>query len=203
MNDPILTVIALMVLYGLIMLEDYLSYFHDKRFTLTQMQAIGGGMPFVWHNAIWSDKLLITPLVTAMFVFCHHEWSLANWGLMLVISTAVNAILHFLWSKQPARDCIAGAGEITKAGWVHVVYQGIGLTIIGLFYFNTPHISRSFLIFATVLLMIHLPIGTFLIMNHMNISWRKVTTGDKISSWITCVLGWAGLTWRLITLLGK
>lgn len=202
--DPIMTFYVAMILYGTWALEAILAY-RAKMFTVQQMRTAGvqSGMPFTGHAAMWSDLLVVSPLLVAILIKYGSTWTMYEIMIVGGIAYVVNTFMHIVYVLGDEPDCLAGCGKFHPAGFVHWVYMGNGLTVVGLFYFCTPHIERTFLVTASAWLALHMLIGTQIITSLLNPTWWKARPHKERTPWIVIGVVWSLLAARTYVLLGR
>jgi hypothetical protein len=133
------------------------------------------GFPFIANGGMWGDLFCVTLALYTIGKYA-SEWSLPEITVALLIGVAISyAMHHFVYLKGALPDSLAGGGRpISPAGWVHVVYFGIGLALIGLFYFcSTP--TNSDVLWVGILLALHIIVANhvpfYYIAKHYNFSW--------------------------------
>ncbi len=175
-----------------ILAEGTLSYF-DGTFTLAQIRKRGHtkGMPFVFHAAMWTDLLIINPIMAISLYRYGGLWSLKQILIVGAIALAANVVMHLLYVSNNYPDPLAWGGRLTSAGYIHVLYAGAGYTIMGLLYFCTPGIDHAFLFNVSALLCLHIFVGTHMIINMIEPSWWMKTISTDKGSIVTILVVWA------------
>jgi hypothetical protein len=136
----------------------------DNFLTVTQMKdgGITNGIPLLGHGGILSDAILLTPMMIFVVRNYSNQWS--GWSIICasVVSVIITAVMHIMWVKGAVLmpEALTHDGKLTEAGGFHAGYMMIALVIIVLFYFATESISREHIIAISVLLAIHLVVGT-------------------------------------------
>ncbi|PLX25521.1 hypothetical protein C0580_02255 [Candidatus Parcubacteria bacterium] len=152
------------------------------------------------HLGVWSD-ILILPWMCGIIWTYYDQW--ANYWPATLVALFANHLMHSLWlANGPADHNIRVSQTIvaestvnheyrlTKAGWIHYFYMLAVMILIIQFYFNTEHINPLHLGLVSVILGLHITLGT-LVLNL--IRQKKV---DMIALLTTLVV-WAILALRL------
>ncbi len=181
----------------LVLLEGILAY-RDKLFSVQQLRDRGftTGLPFVFHGAMWTDMLIINPIMVVSLLLYGQQWSSKQIVTIGAVMLLVNTAMHFVYAMSKTPDSLAWNGKLTPAGCVHWFYMGLGLTIIGLIYFDTPNVNPSFLVAVSVLLALHIFAGTQMFLNIFRPAWWSKTLTTDWGSVVTVAIVWAVLGWR-------
>lgn len=203
MNATLVLIFAVFVTV-LVLLEGILAY-RDGLFSVQQMRDRGftTGLPFVFHGAMWTNLLIINPVMIISLLLYSQQWRLKY---MLVIATVmflVTTAMHFAYAMSKTPDCLAWNGKLTPAGCVHWFYQGLGLTVVGLIYFGTQHVDPHFLITVSALLAVHIFAGTQMFLNIFRPSWWGKTVATDWGSVLTILVVWGLLGWRCYHILNS
>lgn len=154
--------IAVVLIAELLVAAGAAAAYKDKFFFVRQMKERGfeKGFPFVIHGAMWSDLFIISPLVGFLVAAYASQWSVESWVIAGVAGMLVSLALHFfVYLKGTLPGSHGYNGNLTTAGWIHVVYTALALQIIALFYFATTSIDHTHLLITSILLALHLPTG--------------------------------------------
>lgn len=110
--NPLVIIGCFMLMAGMVVAEGVLAYRHGM-FTAEQLlQRRKDGMPFSWDGAMWSDLLLVTPVVTALVAAYGEQWSLRYvWPYALGV-LGINLVTHYFWTKGPIRRRLSGTGSL-------------------------------------------------------------------------------------------
>jgi len=133
-----------------------LTYIDGMLFPSQMVLRYPVGFPFIANGGMWGDLLFVT-LVLYIIGNYTNEWSWKEIVPALILGVAASYAMHyFVYLKGDLPDSLAGGGRpISPAGWVHVAYFGVGLALIGLFYFcSTPTIND--VIWVGTLLALHI-----------------------------------------------
>ncbi|MBI2610024.1 hypothetical protein HYW53_02500 [Candidatus Giovannonibacteria bacterium] len=155
--------IWLLVGYGLIILQGVMSA-RDRYFSKRQIEIWGGNAySFLQHGGIWSDLIIMTPLVT--YLLKKHDFPLLSQSgsLAIIISTAVVLTFGKMYRENGKKfpEAHTHDGKTTGAGILHGIYSVIVLWIFLKFYFGeiSPSPTVKELFGVAVLLSIHIPLG--------------------------------------------
>lgn len=204
-----LTVASISILW--VLMEGLLAY-ADGMLTPSQMLARYPthlqGLPFICHGGMWGDLLFITPIVGIIVALYGDQWSTTQMLVMLGIGMVLSGAIHSVYVMTPFADSLAWKGGISAAGWVHVLYMGVALAIVGLLYFYTANVPPTYLVVVSVLLTAHVAIGNHIVLGWLNELHHWSWCPDfihKPDPWITiaavCVIltgltQWATNDWR-------
>ena len=159
------------------------------------------GLPFIWHFGMWSDLFIITPVFGIIVAFYAEQWSSGEISLLLTVGIALSGVLHWFYSTFPFPDSLVWKGEMSLAGWLHLIYMGLAFGIIGLLFFCTEHLSAMFLVMVSGLLVVHVVIANHIVLGWLNYKYRYPWCHDFIRNrdpWISIIASCAilaGLTW--------
>ncbi|MBX4210923.1 hypothetical protein KW783_03055 [Candidatus Parcubacteria bacterium] len=164
------TIIILAYLF-LVALGGYLAY-RDKMFWLSQMKAAGidFGLPFFWHTGMWSDVFVMTPILWIIFGYV-GGWNLKAFILATIAGVIGSLAIHVPYLNHPHPGAHIHGGHLTESGWVHAVYSVAVVGVLVLFYFFTPSVKISDMWIVTILLVIHLFLGTLIPLGLAKLPW--------------------------------
>lgn len=194
-----LTASAVSLLFVLVM--GWLSY-RDKFFSVKQMtdRGIPAGLPFAVHHGMWGDLFIITPLVG--LIINSHQWSVTQMVSALLFGIIVSAVMHKSYTLAAKHEALTENGKLTAAGQVHAVYMALALGVFSLFYIYTPAPSHSLLVLTSVLLAIHIVIGTQVVFSFTKPKWFPSDPLKNPATWLVVGSVWVFLIWRTLLLLG-
>ena len=194
-----LTASAVSLLFVLVI--GWLSY-RDKFFSVKQMtdRGISAGLPFAVHHGMWGDLFIITPLVGLIINL--HSWSAYQIVSSLVFGVIISAIMHKSYTLAARREALVDEGRLTIAGKVHAVYMALALGVFSLFYIYTPAPPHSLLILTSLLLAIHIVIGTQVVFSFTKPKWYPSDPLKNPATWLVVGSVWVFLLWRTLLLLG-
>ncbi len=158
----------------LVLVEAGLTYL-DGMFLPSQMVLrYPIGFPFIANGGMWGDLLFVTPAVYIIGKY-HEQWGVWLLPALIIGVAASYAMHHFVYLKGALPDSLAGGGRpISPAGWIHVAYFGIGLALIGLFYFCGTATTND-VIWVGILLALHIIVANhvpfYYIAKHYNFAW--------------------------------
>jgi hypothetical protein len=186
----------------MVVIEGILAY-ADGLFLLRQIHNRGYsiGLPCVFHGALWTDLIVINPLMAAILYLYSGAWSPRQVIVVGAIAFITTFGLHALYSKSKTPDPLAWKGKVTRAGYVHVLYMGMAFTVIGLLYFCTPLVDPLFLKVASSLLAFHVFVGTQMLLNIFQPLWWGKTLLSDWQSLVTLLSAWGLIFFRTYGLL--
>lgn len=211
--EPIrLAALFAVVSYVFIGFEGFFAYF-EEMFSPKQMQKSGRkfGMPWITHGgAFFGDTFLVTPATAYAISRYALSWRIQDHVLQVGIVWLINAIFHWVWSRQKMPDCLACYGRLKLAGIPHFLYMGFALTFLVMFYFDTTvRIDPKDLVVISLVLGFHLFIGCHTVPSLWNVlakhvpsfglqplSWWKINTLKDPGALIPLVGCWIALFFR-------
>jgi hypothetical protein len=137
------------------------------------MQAQGNpkGLPFTAHTGMWSDAVLFSPLMATIVTSYARQWNMWNWACGIGLGVILSAIMHFgIYTKAPFQGAHARNGTLTSAGTIHFGYMAFGFAVIILFYTCTEGLPLLSVEWVSVLLVVHVIMGTLVPLK----AWAKV-----------------------------
>ncbi len=171
---------------ALVVLQALFSWF-DGMLTPTQMRASGydKGLPFLGHGGMWSDVVIVSPLIAAAVALYGATWSPDHIVVAVFVGLVCSILMHltYLGAKYP--EAHVQFGELTTAGMVHVFYMAVAFAVLFLLYFGTVPLPASWFLWMTsVLLVIHIAVGTHVVLGIVKPTWYA---GDPLHSWGTWI----------------
>lgn len=194
-------VVAFICLESLVLIQAFLAY-EDRFLTVSQMRqrGIDQGLPFAWHFAMWSDLVIISPLAAYLIGQYHRRWSLPSMLASLAIGLVSSGFLHWLYSHSGMPEAHVQNHALTAAGMVHAIYMCIAFSVFLQFFLFTQDVAPRVLGVVSVLLLIHVFIGTHMVLGILNIAfpqdWYPGQPLRSILGWATIVALAAGVLWR-------
>jgi hypothetical protein len=154
-------IIALIFLECLVASQALLAY-QDHFLTVSQMreQGINQGLPFLWHFGMWSDLFIISTLAAYLIGRYSSCWRLHRILASLAIGLISAGLMSWLYTFSGMPEAHVQNHHLTAAGVVHLVYMAIAIAVFIQFLFFTEGISDRLLRFVSVLLFIHVFVGT-------------------------------------------
>lgn len=194
-------IVALICLEVLVALQAFFAY-EDRFFSVAQMQGrgINQGLPFFWHFGMWGDFFVISPLAAFLVGRYITRW----WRRWLVVSLAIGFIsagaMSFLYTFSGIPEAHVQNHHLTLTGQVHLVYMAIAIAVFIQFLFFTENVSARLLGIVSVLLFIHVFVGTHMALGIIKLicplDWYPAHPLESVFGWITvCAIGF-GLAWR-------
>jgi len=193
--------IVFALLECLVFLQAFLAY-QDRFLTVSQMRqgGIDQGLPFLWHFAMWSDLVIISPLATYLVGQYYRRWSLLSMLVSFGIGLVSSALLHRLYSLSGMPEAHVQNHALTAAGMIHAIYMCIAFAVFIQFFLFTKDIAPWVLRVVSVLLLVHVFIGTHMLLGLINIAfpqdWYPAQPLRSIIGWATVATLAAGLLWR-------
>ncbi len=158
------------VVFFALWLIGFVFAYRDNFLTVEQMQGHGvgfeKGIPLVGHMGCLVLDLLPFPLLMTYWTSTvSNSWEFLDIILMCLLGLIVSAFLHVSYIKggRIFPEFVTYGGDLTAAGWTHVVYMGVGFGMIGLIYFCTKHPNPYMLWLTTVYLISHVIVGVHVI----------------------------------------
>ena len=176
--------------------------FQDHFLTVSQMRqgGIDQGLPFVWHFAMWGDLLIVSAL--AAYVIGRHS---SSWdGRRMLVSFALGfasaALLSWTYTFSGMPNAHVHNHRLTATGIVHLFYMAIALAAFIQFFFLTEGISVRALRAVSLLLFVHVFVGTHMALGILNVisplDWYPEQPLKSIVGWFTVATLAFGLIWR-------
>ncbi len=172
----------------------------DHFFDVKEMLRYHGvGLPMKWHFAImWGDPFLLTPLCAVLIWFSKRGWSSTWDGLISLVAFALSGVVHYQYLQDKIENSHMHNGRFTPATPVHFVYMWVILTVVGHSYLREPHENAASLIATSVILLVHVVLGTHLIVKLRKPEWftlgQRVADTNTLVVWVGAAAALAGLT---------
>jgi hypothetical protein len=201
-------VVVFLILEALVVVQVILAD-RDSFLTVSEMcrRGIVQGLPFVWHFGMWGDVLVVSPLVATVVARYSQGWT--PFSIFAATATGCLAAIGMasVYSLSDMPQAHVLYHHTTPAGYVHILYMGLALTVFILMYFNTAQISHSFLLWANVLILIHLLYGTHMVLGatafFVELPWYNDRPLRSPLGWLTILLLSGGLCWRTLHILRR
>lgn len=189
----------------LLVIGGALAAYRDSFFFVSQMKKRGftQGFPFVIHGGMWSDFFIISPLIAFLTYQYADQWSAAEWVVAGIIGMIISLLLHFLvYIKGSLPGSHGYGGKTTIAGWLHILYTGLALAVLALFYFSTSGIHRDVLTIVSVILALHpfTPLVGQALANKYGPEWFPENPLTTPAIWIALLVIWLFIIWRCVVL---
>lgn len=194
-------VVAFVSLEFLVLVQALLAH-RDHFLTVWEMQSqgISEGLPFVWHLGMWSDFLLISPLVAILIVRYAERWTLSKILSSTVIGLLAAIGMSWVYSLGNIAETHIHIHQLTGAGYVHALYMTATITSFILFYVFTPYPSGRLLLWVSCTLIAHLLLGTHIVLGVINqfvdLSWYPDSPIRSPLGWGTVLVLAAGIFGR-------
>ncbi len=143
----------------------------DCLLTPRQMQKLWGrqGIPLLYHGAMPSDSIIISPLVAYLVAMHGNEWIPEQIFSMGLLGLIVCGALHHSWMKSKFPEAHMSEGTLLITGWVHAFYLWVNLSVIGLYYSGAMRMDQMpELCVVSGLLVLHV-----ILANHAVLRWWK------------------------------
>ena len=116
------------------------SYFNGM-LTVAQMRKRFGdnarGMPNFPHGGMWGDDFFLSPVIglaIALYGDTWSWWQVVPFGVLSIIVNEIRTIGDARNLEHP--DSLAWKGDgVTMAGWIHMWYSNVAMTVMFLFAF--------------------------------------------------------------------
>jgi hypothetical protein len=158
-------IVAFITLEGLLGYQAFSAY-QDHFLTVAQMRGrgISEGLPFIWHFAMWSDLLIVSPLAACVigrtFEHWQRRWILASFAIGIVSAV----IMSLLYTLSDTAEAHVQNHDLTNAGKAHLIYMAIAIAVFVQFLFFTCNVQQRFLRIVSILLFLHVFIGTHMLL---------------------------------------
>jgi len=174
----------------LVAIQAFLAY-SNHSLTLAQMQQhdhAAHGLPFVWHFGMWGDGIIVSSV--AAYLVGRH---LAEWRLHCMLVSLVSGFLSAIGFTSILH-------RWTPAGFEHLLYMGIVLSVFIQFFFFTENIAARELRIVSGLLLIHIFLGTQMALGIVKVvaplDWYPIQPLKNPLGWLTFVSVILALAWR-------
>jgi hypothetical protein len=192
---------AFVFLEVLVALQAWLAY-RDHFLTVAQMQGRGVnlGLPFAWHFGMWGDVFIVSPLAAYVTGRLSSTWRLRWILLSLALGMAAAIAMSWSYTLPDFQEAHVQGHSLTPAGAVHVVYMALALAVFTQFLFFTENVSPRLLLVASVLLVVHVFLGTHMALGLLHLAmpldWYPAQPLKSIIGWSIIATVGGGLLWR-------
>ena len=194
-------VAAFVLLECLVAVQAWLAH-SDHFLTVAEMKAAGidQGLPFLWHFGMLGDVVLVSPLAAYLIGRYRRQWLDATALLSLLIGALSSAALHWVYMLSELPEAHIQNHQLTAAGIGHLFYMAIAIAVFIQFFFFTADVPVPLLRVVSILLMVHVFIGTHMALGILTfISPQDWYPANPLNS----VLGWAALAALVLGLLWR
>jgi len=141
--------------------------------TVSQMQSRGieQGLPYLGHMGMWSDLILVGPVLAFLVAWYGDQWSLREWLIVLALGMAASFFMHNLWAKDTMIQSQVEGGRLTAAGLIHIPHMAIIVAILLLTAFFTKGVSWSVYGGVALVIAIHFFVGTHTLLKILRPAW--------------------------------
>src|SRR5664280_992636 len=173
-------VITFIALETLVVAQFVLSY-RDGLMTHNQMESrgLGNGLPLIWHFGVWSDGLMLSGLLTWIVFKYIPVWTARRFIPASVVAAVITFVMtrSYLASDTPEGHVVDHA--LTPAGKAHAAYMWIALTIVLVYFLDTPSALSRDKAIVSWLLLGHVFVGTHMLLGLLNdghaLAWYQRT----------------------------
>jgi hypothetical protein len=161
----------------------------DGYLTASQMvERHGGtGLPFIWHFGMWGDFIIVSPLIGVIVGTCSPQWRVTGVIVAAGIGLVGSLLMGCVYALGTIPQVHVHEHQTTVAGWIHLLYTAVTLSILCLFYLGTPRLPMTILVVATALLTIQLFVGTHMVLGLLKSAGRVPWYPDQP---LKSVVGW-------------
>jgi hypothetical protein len=164
------------------------------------------GLPFLWHFGMWGDFFVVSPLTATIVVRFSNQWRRADVAFSFVAGLILSSVMVYSYSLSDIAQAHVQEHHTTAAGWLHLLYMGVAISIVLLFYFRTTA-SCSIILFVTCALSIHLFLGTNMFLGVLKLaggaSWYPAQPLESLPGWITVASASVALWWRACLIIAR
>lgn len=141
----------------------------DGTFLPSQMAAKhhGYSFSFVANGATWGNIVLLS--IALYFIGSYSDqWDRDEISVAFFLGGLISLVLFiFVYRNGKFPDSLAGAENISPAGWVVVIYTGLVYAALGLFYFYSK-VSSNDAIIVGVLLFFYVLVANHVVLAYLN-----------------------------------
>lgn len=201
-------ILTFLILESLIAIQLLLAY-RDGFLTVAEMQekGIDRGLPFVWNFGLWGDLFIVSPLAAIIVASYWKRWRPSQIQMSTVLGMIATLVMVCIYSFSNTPESHMYDRQITPAGYVHLAYTTLAVTIFFLLYFYTPRPSAAILIWSSILLWLHAFIGTHMALGILSsiveLPWYPDQPLKSPIQWTILALLAVGLWWRTTVILGS
>lgn len=145
----------------------------DGTFLPSQMTAKhhGYSFSFVANGATWGNLVFLS--IALYFIGSYSDqWDRGEISVAFFLGGLISLVLFiYVYRNGKFPDSLAGAENISPAGWVVVIYTGLVYAALGLFYFRTNATQADILIIGT-LLTLYIPVANHVVLSDLNSYYR-------------------------------
>jgi hypothetical protein len=191
------------VLGGVLVVLGGVGAYRDGFFFREQLfaQNIFSGLPYVQHYGMWSDLLLVTPVLSTVVTGYALTWSSVDILCAGSLGIVVSMWLHYeVYLRNPMQSFLGRGTKLTFSGWMHLIYTAFALSVFWLFYFDTVFIDHGFLAGVSAVVIGHLIICKLSKPVVSPCHEKQSTLGlhQTVVDWGLVLLLAAGIVWRTI-----
>ncbi len=190
---------------ALVALGAWAAYQDDFLF-LWQMKKKGfsKGMPFIRHEGMWGDLLIITPLAASIVGAYADQWLATEWLKAGVLGVSTSAVLHFgVYARGVLPESHVYKKVLTHAGWAHLWYMALAFMVFILFFFFTARVPAAFVITASVLVACHIFLGSHIVTSIAAPEWFDARSHREPFCWLSVIGAWFLIGWRCVVMVAS
>lgn len=165
-----------------------------------RQRGIDHGLPFVWHFGMWGDVFIVSGLAAYVIDRYSHDWRVRWILLSLALGFISAALFSWTYTFSVMPEAHVQDHCLTAAGVGHLFYMAITLSVFIQFFFFTEHISAQLLRTVSVLLFVHVFLGTHMVLGILNavfsLDWYPAQPLKSVFGWMTVAALALGLIWR-------
>jgi hypothetical protein len=194
------SVFAFASLEALVAGQVYAAY-RDQFLTVSQMQARGfaQGLPFLWHFGMWGDALLVSPLAAFLSGRYFRQWRLPDLWSSALVGAASSFVLSWLFTLGDMPEAHVIDHQLTMTGYIHLAYMAIVIALFTQFFFFTARVRASTLRVVSVLLVIHVLVGTHMALGALQLvsprAWYSAQPLKSVTGWLLVAMFAVALAW--------
>lgn len=141
-------------------------------------------VPFAAHFGMWSDLLILTPLLAFIVALFAAQWTVTEALSACAGGLMISLLFHWNYAQSSIPDSLTWRGGITRAGYVHVFYTALSLAILGLFFFATRGRSQTMTCAVAITLAVHVTVSGRVFLAVVNrLLLRRNWCPDQFGDW--------------------
>jgi hypothetical protein len=194
-------IVVFLILEGLVAFQVLLTY-RDSFFTVSEMQqkGIDRGLPLVWNFGMWGDLFIVSPLAAIIIASYWKCWRPGQIQISTVLGILATITMVSIYSFSNTPEAHMYDRRLTPAGYVHLVYTTLAVTVFFLLFFHTRRPSAAILISSSILLWLHAFIGTHMTLGILSciveLPWYPDQPLKDPIQWTILAFLAVGLWWR-------
>jgi hypothetical protein len=171
-----------------------------------QLAEVGvpAGLPFAWHFGMWGDLVVISPLAFYIVLRFRQQWRLRHIAVSVFLGLIFSALLSWSYIFSTIPEAHVRNHSLTGVGQIHLVYMLMALAIFTLFYWFTSKVSFGLASLVSVLLILHVFVGTHMALSLLNtrlaLPWYTGRPTESALGWLLIVATAGVLGWRTMVM---